>query len=100
MSKSGNDSANNDSTNNDSTNNDRTNNDRTNNDSNPSLLNNSIVHLTQYRKLQAKRLRIRLNIFTKVVLDLFKSIDNIKGNGCHAVESQQDIDIINRMIEL
>lgn len=67
---------------------------------NSKLLNNSIICLAQYRNLQAKRLRIRLNIFTKVVLDLFKTIDNIKGNGCHAVESQQDIDIINRIIEL
>jgi len=64
------------------------------------LLNNSIDYLKDYRKLQARRLKIRLDIFTKVVIDKFGSIDKVKCNGCEAIESQRDIDIINKIIEL
>jgi hypothetical protein len=64
------------------------------------LLNNSITQLVHYRRLQSKNLKTRLSLFTKVVLDKYGSIENTKRNGLEAVESQQDINIINKLVEL
>lgn len=64
------------------------------------LLNNSIQYLIEYRKLQAKKLQMRLSVFTKVVMDKFGSINKIKQDGCAPIESQRDIDMINKLISL
>lgn len=63
-------------------------------------LTNSVTQLVQYRKLQSKNLKIRLSLFTKVVLDKYGSIENTKRNGLEAIESQHDINIINKLVEL
>ncbi len=64
------------------------------------LLNNSIKYLMEYRKLQAKKLQIRLKIFTKVAIDKFGSVDKIKQDHSAPIESQRDIDVINKLIGL
>src|SRR5947208_16806788 len=64
------------------------------------LLNDSISHLIPYRKSQAAKLQRRLDVFTKAAIDKFGSIDNVKEQGCGAVESKQDIDIIKTLINV
>lgn len=64
------------------------------------LLNNSNQYLIKYRNLQAKKLQMRLNVFTKVAIDKFGAINKIKQDHCAPIESQRDIDVIDKLISL
>ena len=67
---------------------------------NKNLLNNSILYLEQYRNNQSNRLKKILNIFIESTTNKFGSIDNIKEDRCLAIESQRDIDMINKLVDL
>ena len=66
----------------------------------PNLVHNSITYLQTYRNNQAKKLKIRLDVLTKDIIDKYGSINNITSDSCLAIESQKDIDTINKLIEL
>jgi hypothetical protein len=65
-----------------------------------SLLKNSMIELQEYRNEQAKKLKTRFDIFLKSTIDKYGSIDKIKNIESAPIDSQRDIDIINKMIEL
>jgi hypothetical protein len=65
-----------------------------------SLLNNSMSYLSNYRERQATDLQMRLNLFVKSAVDKYGSIDKIKNDGCSPIDSQRDIMIIEKLIEL
>jgi hypothetical protein len=64
------------------------------------LLNDSISQLVPYRRLQAINLQRRLDVFTKIALDKYGSIDDVKEQGYGAINSKQDVDIIKYMINI
>lgn len=65
-----------------------------------SILHNSMNYLEQYRKEQASKLAMRLNIFKQAAISKYGSIDKIKDEGGSPIESQVDIDIIENLINL
>lgn len=64
------------------------------------LLNGSNKQLTEYRNIQSKKLQLRLNIFTKAVKDKFGNFENIKERLSGPVESEKDIELVSRIINL
>lgn len=68
---------------------------------NESLLRNSASYLESYRKNQAAKLKMRLNVLKQAAIKKYGSIDNIKsGQGIEPIESKIDIDIIERLINV
>lgn len=68
---------------------------------NESLLRNSVSHLEAYRKKQAEKLKMRLNVLKQAAIKKHGSIDNIKTNeGTEPIESKNDVNIIERLINL
>lgn len=72
----------------------------TNTINNETILKNSMTYLEQYRKIQAQQLNIRLNVFKQAVISKYGSIDKMQNENGSPIESQLDIDIIERLIEL
>lgn len=74
--------------------------DRTNKTNPSGLLKNSTSHLEDYRTVQASLLRRRLEVFVNSAISKYGSVDNIKQDGSSPVESNRDIDMINRLADL
>lgn len=65
------------------------------------LLKNSSFLIKNYRDIQSKRLKYRLSFFVKASIAIHGSIDNIKKTGVNVpIESNRDVDMINRLVDL
>jgi hypothetical protein len=58
------------------------------------------AYLSTYRNTKSAQLQERLEIFTKNLIKKYGSIDKIKKDGWSAIETQNDIDIIEQIIKV
>lgn len=69
-------------------------------DDEPNILHGSVKYLEDFRSLQSKQLKKRLDIFTKMAIDRYGSIENIKSDRGFPIESKYDITLLEELIKL
>lgn len=67
---------------------------------NITILNDYSNCMIEFREQQTSLLKIRLNIFIKTAIEKYKSLDNIVEGNCAPVNSNSDVNIINKLIEM